>query len=235
MQEMSGDTGSDLKHCVLLGRKSQLQAHTMQQASECEASSRDNSDGRHRMPGDVQEVLRLSPPLDFSFMGLMSLEEVGLYEPRASRVGGIPPQAHSGRYLSPALWLSYNCLHSASGLAQLISELFQLPHMLAWVDLSFNRLETVPVEDLMELKGLRTLYLHANRLHSMQQVCELRNSAGLRSLTLHGNPLQVEPSYRQQVLVALPQLTSLDFCLVLSSERPIPVPLDTSTSSDSLS
>ncbi|XP_063232513.1 leucine-rich repeat-containing protein 51-like [Bacillus rossius redtenbacheri] len=165
------------------------------------------------------QELRLCPLVDLSFMGLTCVEEAELMEPRTDCTGSPPRTGRSGRYLSPALRLANNCLRDASGVRQLADTLLETPQLLTWLDLSFNRLESVPVDELMGLSSLRTLYLHANRLDGLEQVAGLRSCDGLRSLTLQGNPLCATPDYRQGVLQAIPQITSLDFCRVLPSER----------------
>ena len=63
------------------------------------------------------------------------------------------------------------------------------------------------------------LYLHGNNIGSLSQVNKLSALSMLRTLTLHGNPIEVEPGYKQHVLSALPNLQTLDFSGITKSDK----------------
>lgn len=98
-------------------------------------------------------------------------------------------------------------------------QIVERPEQLTWLDLSFNKLTSLSAE-LVELSGLKIMYLHGNLLTELGKVLQtLRNLSQLYSLTLHGNPLEDHKQYRTRILSTLPQLRSLDFTNVTVSEK----------------
>lgn len=49
---------------------------------------------------------------------------------------------------------------------------------------------------LTQLKELRLLYLHGNRICKLSEVDKLAVLPSLHTITLHGNPIVTEPDYR---------------------------------------
>ncbi|XP_040513986.1 leucine-rich repeat-containing protein 51 [Gallus gallus] len=145
----------------------------------------------------------LSPPLDFSFRPLRSLEDL-------SPEGGPSPTL--------ALRLPYTGLSSLWGLHPTLQRLLADPTQLRWLDLSFNCLTAIdPV--LTTLGGLQSLHLHGNAIGCLSEVDKLGALRQLHRLTLCGNPLEKERGYRRYVLALLPQLSTLDFSAVTQQER----------------
>ncbi|XP_075237008.1 leucine-rich repeat-containing protein 51-like [Lycorma delicatula] len=157
------------------------------------------------------------PPLDYSFKGLTSIEDLRLQRPRR----GVKKyrKASTGRYNCTALRLNNNQLVTVHGIHAVAYQLLEHPELLTWLDLSFNRITTVPPE-ITSFSALKILYLHGNQLSDLASTLRpLKCLDVLYSLTLHGNPLEERRGYRTKVLVNLPQLKSLDFNNVTSADR----------------
>ena len=75
------------------------------------------------------------------------------------------------------------------------------------------------IQALLNLPNLRMLYFHGNSIGSLSQVNKLSQLSLLRTLTLHGNPIEVEPGYKQHVLSVLPHLQTFDFSGITKSDR----------------
>ncbi|KAM9204313.1 leucine-rich repeat-containing protein 51 [Mergus octosetaceus] len=145
----------------------------------------------------------LTPPLDFSFQPLQSLDDL--------HPAGSPSP-------SRGLRLAYEGLGELWGLPPTLQRLLAAPTQLRWLDLSFNRLTAIdPVLGTME--GLQSLSLHGNAVSRLDEVDKLRALRRLRRLTLHGNPMEEEQGYRRYVLALLPWLRRLDFSAVTRQER----------------
>ncbi|XP_067145692.1 leucine-rich repeat-containing protein 51 [Apteryx mantelli] len=157
----------------------------------------------------------LAPPLDFSFRGADSVQELLAAEAArgGSGAGGRPLAAATA-----ALRLNNNGLRGLAGLAAALEQLLAAPERLRWLDLSFNALPAIdPV--LTRYHDLRRLDLHANGIRSLAEVDKLAALPRLRRLTLHGNPVEEQRGYRSYVLAALPQLRSFDFSGVTEGDR----------------
>ncbi|XP_064361352.1 leucine-rich repeat-containing protein 51 isoform X4 [Dromaius novaehollandiae] len=166
---------------------------------------------------DPERRLLLAAPLDFSFRGAGSVQELLAAEPRRGGGAAVGCSAR-GRLLAAALRLNNNGLRSLAGLPPALEQLLEAPERLCWLDLSFNQLPHIdPV--LARYGHLRRLDLHANRIGSLAEVQALAALPRLRRLTLHGNPVEAQRGYRSYVLAALPQLTSLDFSAVTRQDR----------------
>jgi hypothetical protein len=77
---------------------------------------------------------------------------------------------------------------------------------------------------LAELPNIQFLYLHANKIESLDGVTELAaNLPKLNKLSLHGNPVEnghhKVQGYRTRVIMAIPWLRELDFVVISRSER----------------
>ena len=63
------------------------------------------------------------------------------------------------------------------------------------------------------------LYFHGNNICTLAQVNKLSQLTELRTLTLHGNPIEIEPGYKQHVISTLPCLQTFDFSGITKSDR----------------
>mmetsp|Transcript_2064 Transcript_2064/g.7438 ORF Transcript_2064/g.7438 Transcript_2064/m.7438 type:complete len:294 (+) Transcript_2064:362-1243(+) len=121
------------------------------------------------------------------------------------------------KYLGTSLKLSENQIESLHGLKETIETIMRHPAQLAWLDLSFNMIQSL--EELPLDYPLKSLYLHGNQIYDIQQLIVLRRFRELKSLTLHGCPVAETKNYRFQVLALLPQLRKLDFTGVTAKDR----------------
>uniref|UniRef100_A0A673FR73 Leucine-rich repeat-containing protein 51 n=1 Tax=Sinocyclocheilus rhinocerous TaxID=307959 RepID=A0A673FR73_9TELE len=109
------------------------------------------------------------------------------------------------KILSATLRLNNNFLSDLTGLMDTLSALYAEPTRLAWLDISFNEFQHIhPV--LTQLKELRLLYLHGNRICKLSEVDKLAVLPFLHTITLHGNPIVTERDYRYE-LSFLPRYT----------------------------
>lgn len=92
--------------------------------------------------------------------------------------------------------------------------------LIQWIDLSHNKLESIH-KDILELRYLKILYLHANLIKNLEEITVLSNSKALINLTLHGNPIEHIKGYRLLVIEMIPTLEKLDFTLVSEKELDI--------------
>uniref|UniRef100_A0A8C2DW88 Leucine-rich repeat-containing protein 51 n=1 Tax=Cyprinus carpio TaxID=7962 RepID=A0A8C2DW88_CYPCA len=132
-------------------------------------------------------------PVDFSFRELNTVSDMLSDEPNP---GARPLKRDSEqKILSATLRLNNNFLSDLTGLMDTLSALYAEPTRLAWLDLSFNEFQHIhPV--LTELKELRLLYLHGNRICKLSEVDKLAALPFLHTITLHGNPIVTEREYR---------------------------------------
>ena len=121
------------------------------------------------------------------------------------------PGPGGNQLVTQGLKLSNNSLSALPGATHIIlREILERSWLLRWVDLSFNKLESVP-EVLASYHRLNTIYLHANRIQSASQAKRLAALANLHSLTIHGNPCADSKHYKKVVLCNCTHLRSLDF------------------------
>lgn len=92
--------------------------------------------------------------------------------------------------------------------------------LIQWLDLSHNKLESIH-PDILSLRYLKILYLHANYIQNLSGVQILSKSNALINLTLHGNPIEHIKGYRLLVIEMMPRLEKLDFTLVSEKELDI--------------
>lgn len=74
-------------------------------------------------------------------------------------------------------------------------------------------------QELLKFKNLKILYLHGNSIQNISEVKKLKTLKNLIRLTLHGNPIDSIPQYRSLVIHLVPQLVTLDFAPVVTSEH----------------
>ena len=66
---------------------------------------------------------------------------------------------------------------------------------------------------------MRTLNIHSNYIHDLNELRKLTPIKTLKSLTVHGNPLDLIPNFRLYIIGLLPQLQKLDTVLISKKER----------------
>ncbi|KTF89920.1 hypothetical protein cypCar_00036117 [Cyprinus carpio] len=134
-------------------------------------------------------------PVDFSFRELNTVSDMLSDEPNP---GTRPLKRDSEqKILSATLRLNNNFLSDLTGLMDTLSALYAEPMRLAWLDLSFNEFQHIhPV--LTELKELRLLYLHGNRICKLSEVDKLAAA---------------------HLISTLPHVKMIDFSAVTKQER----------------
>ena len=162
------------------------------------------------------------PPLDFSFKGVSTFPEVMEEEPRPRTTNVIrspskTAESTSTKSDSKSIRLNNNSLENWDGITSTISSLLAKPHILGWLDLSFNHLTTID-RSVLEYPELSVLYLHGNEISDLKQTDLLQGLSKLRSLTLHGNPIESLFGYRPYVLGRCLSLKNFDFSGVTKSD-----------------
>ncbi|KAL0267631.1 UNVERIFIED_CONTAM: hypothetical protein PYX00_009846 [Menopon gallinae] len=156
------------------------------------------------------------PPLDYSYRGIMYVEDIRFTRPRK----GLKPYKRSdaGRFWGSTFRLNNNSLVTIRGIYDTVQQVFEIPENLTWLDLSFNKLTSINSE-ISLLENLKILYLHGNLISDLKSVLpELQKLEYLYSLTLHGNPIEEDKYYRQKILSFLPRLKNLDFTNVTNAD-----------------
>ncbi|KAH0786078.1 Leucine-rich repeat-containing protein 51 [Histomonas meleagridis] len=121
-----------------------------------------------------------------------------------------------------------NCLrvnnNKISSWINFLSTLRSMPvidlNNIAWIDLSFNQLQSIE-SSICKLKNLQMLHLHGNQIHDIRDVTKLTELTQLRDLTLHGNPIEERGrgKYRNFIIGTLPHLRSLDFTSLTERDK----------------
>ncbi|CAJ1065646.1 leucine rich repeat containing 51 isoform X1 [Xyrichtys novacula] len=156
------------------------------------------------------------PPVDLSFKNIASLSDAWTEEPNR---GLRPPKRnHEMKYESRSLRLSNNIITDLHDLPMTVSHFLVKPSLLAWLDLSFNKISCIN-QVLCELRELRVLYLHGNSIFVLSEVERLGMLPYLHTITLHGNVIETNKTYRNHVISALPGLKTMDFSAVTHQER----------------
>lgn len=66
-------------------------------------------------------------------------------KPRGGRVKVVPGRGPSNRFLTAGIWLNNNSLQTTEGLSSMVDNMLEYPLRLSWLDLSFNRIDTITV------------------------------------------------------------------------------------------
>eukprot|EP00927_Polykrikos_kofoidii_P059539 TRINITY_DN54690_c0_g1_i1.p1 TRINITY_DN54690_c0_g1~~TRINITY_DN54690_c0_g1_i1.p1 ORF type:complete len:290 (+),score=57.80 TRINITY_DN54690_c0_g1_i1:77-946(+) len=145
----------------------------------------------------------------------------------AANIGGVvaTPRATSSssnkrviRKVTVAVKLNNNVIESLQDLPHWLGFVMDDPmRNLQWVDVSHNHILRIE-ESLLQLKNMKALYMHANRIKSLPSVNRLKTLPKLISLTLNGNPIDAAPSYRVFVVATLRTLRKLDHTTVTEEE-----------------
>jgi hypothetical protein len=86
------------------------------------------------------------------------------------------------------------------------------------IDLSFNQIHSLKLEQISALSNLSTLNLCSNGVSSFRTVKEISGMTSLRQLNLIDNPIQVCKSYRTKVIGLMPFLKKLDNSVITKIE-----------------
>lgn len=91
---------------------------------------------------------------------------------------------------------------------------------LAWVDLSFNNIQSISAEWFESVPNLCTLNIHANQISKLSDLKKLTVLKKLRSLTMCGNPVADCKHYRNMIIYfCSDNLVQLDFGCITNSEK----------------
>ncbi|XP_078481874.1 leucine-rich repeat-containing protein 51-like isoform X1 [Ciona intestinalis] len=156
------------------------------------------------------------PPLDLSFKCMLSSSDIA--DEAETHTQNNLVRSRSGKAICNAIRMNNNSLNDINGLDKTVADIVENPDEIAWIDLSFNELNTID-KVLTLFKNVRVLYLHGNTIEKIHEVQKLSSLPHLRNLTLHGNPIETERGYRQYVLSVLPGLRTLDFSGVTKQDR----------------
>lgn len=158
-------------------------------------------------------------PLDYSYFQIKTPIEILRIPPRIeSPLSLKAPKNSDSKWLTRTLKLDNNALEDLNELPRVLSSLFPSDQWLTWLDISRNQLAKVHSE-LTELRALKILYLHGNRIASIHELLKLGALQNLTKLTAHGNPAELEPGYFITILAAIPKLVKLDFTAISINER----------------
>jgi len=153
------------------------------------------------------------PPLDFSFLNIITPKDLINEEPR-----GRKERKQDEKYATQCLKLNNNHFHDLVGLLDVVSEIVLQPQAITWIDLSFNNLRAIDPA-FREFEQLQILYLHGNSIEDIHEVDKLSELPSLKKLALHGNAMETTKHYRLYVLAHCPQVISFDMNTVTKAER----------------
>ena len=113
--------------------------------------------------------------------------------------------------------LSYNLLVNTSFLINPLATIN--PSNLLWIDLSFNKIESISIEFLLLCPNLTTIQLQANKLSKLSVAKSFSVLTCLKSLALYGNPCSAHKYYRKYVLYYNPHLIQFDSTMITKDDR----------------
>lgn len=87
-----------------------------------------------------------------------------------------------------------------------------------WLDLSFNKVETISVNIMKYFPNITTLNLHANRISRLSELRKLALLTTVKAISLQGNPVEEHKHYRNFVLYFCPWLRQFDMSPVTAGE-----------------
>jgi hypothetical protein len=164
-----------------------------------------------------------APCVDLSMQELREFAEMSLEQNKnKAELDRLVKQRGSANVILNSIRLNNNKI---AGWTNFLSTLKRLPvdvHRIAWLDLSFNQLQTIE-PSIGKLKGLAKLHLHANQIRDIRDVQKLIDLQHLTDLTLHGNPIEERGrgKYRSYIIGQLPRLRSLDFTSLTDRDKGI--------------
>ncbi|CAH8497686.1 unnamed protein product [Schistosoma intercalatum] len=158
-------------------------------------------------------------PLDYSFLNIKNVSDLTVCCPR------IIPSSNSvikkdinEKWVTRTLKINNNQIEDISTLPVVVHELFGDTSNLTWLDISCNNIPSIP-NSFSSLKHLKIIYMHGNKIATLQEVIKLRQLPKLTKLTLHGNPIEKEKGYFHTVLSILPNLVTLDFTGISQADK----------------
>ncbi|CAH8507940.1 unnamed protein product [Schistosoma bovis] len=158
-------------------------------------------------------------PLDYSFLNIKNVSDLTVCCPR------IIPSSNSvikkdinEKWVTRTLKINNNQIEDISTLPVVVHELFGDTSSLTWLDISCNNIPIIP-NSFSSLKHLKIIYMHGNKIATLQEVIKLRQLPKLTKLTLHGNPIEKEKGYFHTVLSILPNLVTLDFTGISQADK----------------
>ncbi|CAH8497694.1 unnamed protein product [Schistosoma intercalatum] len=135
-------------------------------------------------------------PLDYSFLNIKNVSDLTVCCPR------IIPSSNSvikkdinEKWVTRTLKINNNQIEDISTLPVVVHELFGDTSNLTWLDISCNNIPSIP-NSFSSLKHLKIIYMHGNKIATLQEVIKLRQLPKLTKLTLHGNPIEKEKNIR---------------------------------------
>ncbi|CAH8501948.1 unnamed protein product [Schistosoma guineensis] len=171
-------------------------------------------------------------PLDYSFLNIKNVSDLTVCCPR------IIPSSNSvikkdinEKWVTRTLKINNNQIEDISTLPVVVHELFGDTSSLTWLDISCNNIPSIPnvncslfslsilAQSFSSLKHLKIIYMHGNKIATLQEVIKLRQLPKLTKLTLHGNPIEKEKGYFHTVLSILPNLVTLDFTGISQADK----------------
>lgn len=108
------------------------------------------------------------------------------------------------KWVTRTLKINNNQIEDISTLPVVVHELFGDTSSLTWLDISCNNIPSIPnvncslfslsilAQSFSSLKHLKIIYMHGNKIETLQEVIKLRQLPKLTKLTLHGNPIEKE-------------------------------------------
>ena len=151
--------------------------------------------------------------LEYSFLGINTVEEMLVCEPTSGTKLGSPKSAGP----TTCVRVPNNALSSIDGLGAVLAQLVDDPAKLFWLDISCNSITSLGNE-LANFPDLRVLNIHGNGLATVAELRKL-TQLPLKSLTIHGNPVEEKKDVKNFLISHLPYLEKLNFCPVTPQDR----------------
>ena len=64
-------------------------------------------------------------------------------KPRAHRVGSIPAQTSTFKFITKSVWLSNNNLKNMNSISDVLDGKLEQPELLGWIDFSYNKISEI--------------------------------------------------------------------------------------------
>ncbi|CAH8507871.1 unnamed protein product [Schistosoma curassoni] len=158
-------------------------------------------------------------PLDYSFLNIKNVSDLTVCCPRIiPSSNSIIKKDMNEKWVTRTLKINNNQIEDISTLPVVVHELFGDTSSLTWLDISCNNIPSIP-NSFSSLKHLKIIYMHGNKIETLQEVIKLRQLPKLTKLTLHGNPIEKEKGYFHTVLSILPNLVTLDFTGISQADK----------------
>lgn len=172
---------------------------------------RDESEYTTALSDKIQQYRARSPPRRFSSPGATG-----------ENAGNSPSKERSSYAVTDRRKL--RAIRLGNNYVPRMDILFSTPQFLKsenilWLDLSFNNITKLSPELARIFPNVRTIYLHANQISSLQEIKNFANLTELHSLTLYGNPVEGKKHYRNFTLYHCSRLQQFDKSPVTSQQR----------------